>query len=266
MADRRFYLEQVYPQLNIPLAHRYPQVSLEPTDGHHALAHHPLLMLVALTGTGKTTALNLLRNTKAAETAMIPSRREVADWIAIPMAQAMSGEAIRPVKDRVRRFHYTRRFAERVSGGMATAFSWLCLADKVQTPIVSEGIRGENEIRYALRRFPQWRIVELAVHPITRLKRLSARNHDFDQASAAADGSFLPDELQAQAQALLKSGGITPKALAIVAAESANYGLFPFAAGDGCRSYHRIETDDCSPEQVAAAVCAIMKETADAKN
>ena len=263
MTDRRFYLEQVYPQLNIPLT-RYPHVGFEPSHGHHALAHHPLLMLVAFTGAGKTTTLDLLRN--MTEAAMMPSRREVADWIAIPMAQAMSGEAIRPVKDRVQRFHYTRRFAEQVSGGMAKAFSWLCLADKVQAPILSEGIRGENEIRHALGHFPQWQIVELDVHPITRLKRLSARNHDFDQASGAADLSFLPDELKAQAQALLKSGQISPKALTIVSAEAANYGIFPFTAGGRCRNYHRIQTDDCSPERVAAAVCAIMKETADANN
>ena len=267
MADRNFYLERVYPQLDIPLAECYPQVSLEPSDGHHALAHHPLLMLVALTGTGKTTTLNLLQDmTKAARTALIPSRREIADWIAIPMAQAMSGEAIRPVRDRVQRFHYTRIFAEQVSGGMAGAFSWLCLADEVQSPILSEGIRGENEIRHALRHFPQWQIVELAVHPITRLKRLSARHHDFDQADGAADLSFLPDEFKAEAQVLLKSGRIRPKALTIVGAESANYGLFPFTAGDCCRNYHRIQADHCSPEQVAAAVCAIIKETTDAKD
>lgn len=267
MTDCRFYLEQVYPHLNIPLAESYPQVSLEPSNVHHALADHPLLMLVAFTGAGKTTTLNLLRDmTKTAAAAMIPSRREIADWIAIPMAQAMSGETFRPVQDRVRRFHYTRLFAERVSGGMAKAFSWLYLADEVQAPILSEGVRGENEIRHALRCCPRWQIVELALHPITRLRRLSARNHSFDQASEAADLSFLPDKFQAEARTLLKSGQISPKALTIVQAESANYGLCPFTDGDPYRNYYRIQTDHCSPKQVAAAVCAIMKERADAKD
>lgn len=267
MTDRRFYLERVYPRLNIPLAESYPQVSLEPSDVHHALAHHPLLMLVAFTGAGKTTALNLLRDmTKTTAAAMIPSRREIADWIAIPMAQAMSGETLRPVKDRVRRFHYTRLFAERVSGGMATAFSWLGLADEVQALILSEGIRGENEIRHALRCYPRWQIVELALHPITRLRRLSARNHSFDQAAAAADLSFLPDKFHDEAQTLLNSGQISTKALAIVQAESANYGLCPFTDGDSYQNYYRIQTDHRSSKQVAAAVGAIMKETPDAKN
>ena len=262
MAGRHFYLEQVIPQLNIPLADLYPQVSLEHSHEHHSLASHPLLMLVALTGTGKTTTLKLLRETES----LIPSRREVADWIAIPMAQAMSGEAIRPVKDRVQRFRYTRSFAAQVSGGMARAFSWLNLADSVQGPILSEGIRGENEIRYALRCFPPWQIVELAIHPLTRLKRLSARNHHFDRADGDADLSFLPFELQAEAAALLKSGLVSPKALAIVRAEAANYGLHPFAAGAQYQNYHRVEVDGYSPQQVADAVCAIMKETTDAKN
>ncbi len=267
IAGRHFYLERVYPHLNIPLAESYPQVSLEPSDVHHALAHHPLLMLVAFTGTGKTTTLNLLRDmTKTAAAAMIPSRREIADWIAIPMAQAMSGETFRPVRDRVQRFHYTRLFAEQVSGGMAKAFSWLYLADEVRGPILSEGIRGENEIRHALRYCPRWQIVELTVHPITRLKRLSARNHSFDQAGEIVDLSFLPDKFQDEAQTLLKSGQISPKALMIVQAESANYGLYPFTAGDPYRNYHRIQTDHCSPKQVAAAVCVMMKERADAKD
>ena len=264
MADRHFYLRQVYPKLAIPLAEWYPQVSLEPRVGHRSLGEHPLVMLVAFTGTGKTTTLNLLR-----QEAIIPSRRQTADWIAIPMAQTICGQPLRLVKDRVQRFHYTRIFAERVSGGMARAFSWLQLAHQDQSPILSEGIRGENEIRYALRHFPRWQIIELTLHPVTRLQRLSARQHDFDLARGAADLSFLSVELQAQAQALLKAGHISSKAVSIVRAEAANYGLHPFGGGEGYSNYHRIEVDGSSPQQVADAVRAIIamtKEAADAKN
>ena len=58
----------------------------------------------------------------------MPSRRELADWIAIPTAQALLGDPLALVSDRVRRFAYTRTFAEHVPGGMAAAFSWLRLA------------------------------------------------------------------------------------------------------------------------------------------
>ena len=263
MTARDFYLDQVYPQLDIPLA-QYPLVSLAPLAGYYALGQQPLVMLVAFTGAGKTTALNLLPNRT-----VVPPRREVADWIAIPMAQAIRGEPLRPVTDRVQRFHYTRLFAQQVAGGMARAFSWLNLAGQGQGPILTEGIRGENEIEYALRHFPRWQIIELTLHPIVRLQRLSGRQHDFDRAGADADLSFLPAEFRSQAQALLKSGRISPKALTIVRAEAANYGLRPFAEGHRYPNYHHLQIDRRSPEQVAHAVWGIMaaiKERADAKN
>ena len=51
------------------------------------------------------------------------------------------------------------------------------------------------------------------------------------------------------------------KALTIMRAESENYGLLPFADGESYANYHRIDTDDLTPEQVAQAVHHIMKGT-----
>ena len=107
-----------------------------------------------------------------------------------------------------RRFSYTRSFAERVPGGMAAVFSWLYLADSFTDLIFSEGIRGENEIRYALTRFPAWQIVELTLDPLTRLRRLSERRDRFDRALGDADLSFLPCDLRDEAQAMLEAGEI----------------------------------------------------------
>ena len=184
MDTREVYLRDVYPRLMTPLTERYPLVSLLPQAGRKPLGQHRLLMVVALTGTGKSTALEIVsRRLGGRGFGVIPTRREVADWIAIPLAQHWLGEALAPTPDRVRRFAYTRRFAERVDGGMAAAFSWLNLADGYEGALLSEGIRGENEIRYALSRFPSWRIVELALHPLTRLRRLSSRKEAFDRAA-----------------------------------------------------------------------------------
>lgn len=257
---RDYYLREVYPRLDPPLAEQYPLVSLVEGDGFRPLGEQALLMLVALTGTGKSTTLDMLRAPMGGcGMGLIPSRRELADWIAIPMAQALAGEPIKPVKDRRRRFAYTRRFAEQTPGGMAAVFSWLNLAADYDGYLISEGIRGENEIRYALENFPRWRIVELTLHPLARLCRLSGRRDDFDRAGGSADVSFLPSRLQEEARALVNAGEITGEALAIVQAEASNYGFDPFADGREYANYHRIEVDDRSPEDVAAAVMRIIK-------
>ena len=256
---REFYLQAVYPHLEIPMADKYPLVSLTEREGKRLLGNHALLMLVALTGTGKSTTLRLLREEIGDSGAgVIPSRREVADWIAIPTAQALAGERIEPARDRVRRFEYTRFFAEQVQGGMAAAFSWLNLADDFDGLLFSEGIRGESEIRYALEKFPRWQIVELTLNPLTRLRRLSGRSEEFDRAGGTADLSFLPNEWQAEAEALFNAGEISAKALAIVRAEAASYGFNPFANTEAYASYHRVNVDCCTPNEVAAAVVGIL--------
>ncbi|MDE2636232.1 MAG: hypothetical protein OXI30_07685 [Chloroflexota bacterium] len=256
---REYYLREVYPRLEIPLAEKYPTASLLPRAGFRPLGEQALLMLVALTGTGKSTTLELLRGRLSGGSAsVIPSRREIADWIAIPTAQTLAGEPIVPAPDRKLRFAYTGKFAEHVPGGMAAAFSWLYLADDRHQVLLSEGIRGENEIRYALRHFPRWQIVELSLNPLTRLRRLSGRRDEFDRAGGSADISFLPSGLQREALALFKAGEITGEALAIVQAESVNYGFDPFADGRGYANYHHIDVDGLSPAGVADAVRGIM--------
>ena len=76
-----------------------------------------MLMLVALTGTGKSTTLEILRERIGGRgLGIIPTRREVADWIAIPLAQVLMGEAIAPVPDRVRRFALHPVFRRKSAG------------------------------------------------------------------------------------------------------------------------------------------------------
>ena len=256
---REYYLREVAPRLDLPLAEKYPLVSLAGRQGFRPLGEHDLLMLVALTGTGKSTTLEILRARGGVfATDVIPSRRELADWIAIPVAQALAGEPFEPIRDRSRRFAFTRRFAEQAPGGMAAAFSWLYVADDFDGLLLSEGIRGENEIRFALENFARWRIVELTLDPLTRLRRLSGRRDDFDRAFGSADVSFLPRQFREQANALLKAGEITAEALAIVKAEAANYGFDPFADGCAYPNYDRIAVEDRSPDDVAEAVIRIM--------
>ena len=88
--------------MRLPLSEAYPLVQLEETTGYHCLGAHPLLMLVALTGTGKSATLQCLKRMMGAVgMGVIPSRRELADWIALPMMQTLAGEELLPVNDRV---------------------------------------------------------------------------------------------------------------------------------------------------------------------
>lgn len=263
MDYHQYYQTSVYEQLEFRIVNKYSKVSLTPTSQHKSLKDCQLIMLVALTGTGKTTTLNALTkiagDTIEQGMSIIPTRREIADWISIPTAQTLLNEPIQHVSDRVQRFHYTRTFAEHVDGGMATAFSWVNVNNDFDGLIISEGIRGANEITHALGNFPNWHIIELALHPITRLKRLSNRSEAFDKADGAGDVMFLPDALQKEARELVATGEITPKALTITQAESESYGLYPFADGNKYDNYHRVDVDDKTPEQVAQEVHSIMK-------
>ncbi|MCY3574391.1 MAG: hypothetical protein OXG92_10650 [Chloroflexi bacterium] len=248
MNPQDYYLRQVLPRLENPPLPRYPAISLLPRADSRPLGDCELSMLVGLTGCGKSTTLAQLGFGGT------PSRREVADCIAIPYAQALAGEALLPLHDRARRFEATRRFAQAVPGGMAAAFSWLWLRRETQMPLLTEGIRGDAELRYALERFPHWRVVELALPPLHRLRRLSVRRDAFDQVDAAADFDFLPLALQDEARALLINGEINQRALAILRAEARNYGLNAFAAGGDYPNYQRLDVVDMRPETVTDAV------------
>ena len=133
MQAREYFLNEVYPKLRLPLAESYPLVGLRGGYGWRALGEAHALMLAALTGTGKSTALSLLkRRLGLGADDIIPSRRELTDWVLFPLAQALANESIQPVTDRVERFAITRRFAGQVEGGMAALFSWLYLHDSAR--------------------------------------------------------------------------------------------------------------------------------------
>ena len=255
---RDYYLREVYPRLHILLRERYPLVSLDERSDMSSLADRQVFMLVALTGTGKSTTLKLLR-ARPCQADIIPTRRELADWVAIPMAQALAGEPIEPIRDRARRFAYTRRFAKQAPGGMAAVFASLHIADEHGSCLLSEGIRGQQEIAYALEHCARWQVIELTLNPLTRLRRLSGRHDAFDLADGTADLSFLPRGSQAEARALLQTGEISKRTLGIVKAEAANYGFEPFAGGDCHANYHRVAVDGLSPGAVADAVTGIIQ-------
>ncbi|MFO7680283.1 MAG: hypothetical protein R6X34_09555 [Chloroflexota bacterium] len=95
--------------------------------------HVPLLVLVGLTGTGKSTTVNALRN-QGFPFRLLPNRRELTDQLIIPHMQELAGEPITPVPDRTERFTYTRRYRELFPGGMAQALEQLTIDNEAPSP------------------------------------------------------------------------------------------------------------------------------------
>jgi energy-coupling factor transporter ATP-binding protein EcfA2 len=254
------YLTDVFPRVPDDVTARtldcYPDVRLTPTDRFTPLAQIPVLMLVGLTGTGKSTTLKALQAISDQPTmTAIPSRRDLADLILIPTAQHINGDPITPVKDREQRFAYTRLFREQVAeGGTAAAFTWLHLRVSDQQ-ILSEGVRGPNEIGYALSH-TKWRIAELWVDPVTRLRRLSDRTDAFDTIANLdiSDLSFLPESRHDEVRTAVMAGEISPTAIATARAEALNYGADPYDETNTTPNYHCFHIDTMTPDEVAAAV------------
>lgn len=257
-----YFIDNVLPQLPdeqiVSFFERYPNIRLSPENGFVSVVNLPVLMLVALTGTGKTTTLNALTENYGAlfQVDLLPARRDLANFIIIPTAQVLAGDAIQPVSNREDRFRYTGLFAQYFEGGMAAVYAAL-FCTPTTTPIISEGIRGAQEIRYALVHCTGWQIVELSLHPMTRLQRLSSRNDAFDQVNGSDDLSFLPASLHEQVQNLMSQHLISAKAIAIMRAESQNYGLMSYS--EAHERYVNLAIDGLNPQQVSAEIAKIIE-------
>src|SRR3546814_4932803 len=75
------------------------------------LRDRPMVVLVGLTGAGKTTAVERLQATLPLA-AVLPDRRALTDRLILPLMTGSAG----PVTDRVERFRLTAAFKERHPG------------------------------------------------------------------------------------------------------------------------------------------------------
>jgi hypothetical protein len=191
--------------------------SLEFQEGLVSLKTQPLLILVGLTGVGKSTLVQALALPR------LPDRRELVDLYVLPRYGA------KPPIPREERFRLTRRFREEFPGGVAEV-----LARGYVPPaplLLFDGLRGEEEVVYALKHLPKALFVVLHAREITRLKRLLARQDAFDRVALSpleveklqelAQGVLAPEELE-EALALAPAEEVLAK-LKIVAEEKRNY-------------------------------------------
>ncbi len=154
-----------------------------PPPGFQPLTAWPLVILVGLTGVGKSTVLNLLPEHGLAFT-LLPNRRQITDDLIIAALQAEAGEPPHPVSDRVERFEYTARYRAKYPGGMAHALSRLALNPaQLQQPVIFDGLRGLEETQHAVSYLPQAHFIVLDAPDAVRLGRLLQRGDSFDTAA-----------------------------------------------------------------------------------
>lgn len=206
-----------------------------------SLAELPLLVLVGVTGVGKSTTLGLLEAGDP-PVLQLPDRRALADLL-ITKVQLDAGEPLRAVTDRAERFAYTRRYRAQNPGGLAQALSQLWVdPTRWPQPLCFDGLRGAEEVGYAAQHLPRARFAVLDAPDVVRVERLLGRGDRFDRLATsptAATGSALPGldvpgadalftpEEQARLSALVTGGAVSADDLrakvAIVVTERQNY-------------------------------------------
>lgn len=158
--------------------------------GFQPLIEWPLVIMVGLTGVGKSTILNLLPENGLKFT-LLPNRRDVTDQIIITSLQMEAGAPVVPVTDRLERFEYTARYREKFPGGMAHALSRLIVnSAAVQPLLIFDGLRGLPEVQHAAIYFPLARFVVLDAPDTVRLTRLLNRGDVFDMTSSKIQGGL----------------------------------------------------------------------------
>jgi hypothetical protein len=229
----------------------------------------PSVVLVGLTGVGKSTALRGIE-TVDRPLALLPDRRELTDEV---MIRPLAGNAS---LDREARFALTARYRDEHPGGMAEALE-VVIVEASGGTVVFDGLRGENEVAHAAQAFALARFVALEAPDTVRVRRLLGRGDAFDRAAAVpgtagdlttalrdisgAEGVFSFDELEALA-AMVEEGFSASDVVAkvrIVVTERLNYD--PVAARSVLerlapkRSLF-LDTSRLEPSEVASRVAA----------
>jgi hypothetical protein len=158
--------------------------------GFRPLTDLPLVIVVGLTGVGKSTVLELLP-ANGLNFTLLPNRRQLTDQIIMASLQAEAGERPHPITDRVERFEYTARYRAKFPGGMAHALSRVAVnPTQVQSFLIFDGLRGLNEVQHAVDYFPQAHFIVLDAPDTIRLNRLLQRGDSFDTTNTT--GESLP--------------------------------------------------------------------------
>ena len=140
----------------------------------------PLLILVGVTGVGKSTTVQALID-EGLSFHLLPNRRVLTSRLIVAPLLKEEGQPIRELS-RLERLPYISRYRARYPGGMAHALAqWQIEPAREGQLFLFDGLRGENEIRYAVNALPLATFIALETPDIIRLQRLLKRQDPYDQ-------------------------------------------------------------------------------------
>ncbi|WP_293171551.1 AAA family ATPase [Oceanithermus sp.] len=234
-----------------------PRAHFQAIPGTLPLIKQPLLIVVGLTGVGKTSF------TRALGWPTLPNRRELVDRYVLPRLGAHP-EGL----DRTERFRLTARWRAEHPGGLAEALAAAYV--EPAWPLVFDGLRGEDEVRYARDRFERAYFVVLEAPARVRLERLLDRREGFDRVRVSHEEVARFRELasgvlaQQELDRLLERGyplKTLIEKLKIVAEEQKHYHPEgPRRALAGCRRALFLDTARLDPEAAARRTRAWLQE------
>ncbi len=164
-----------------------PAYSPTPTATSHPITDYPLLILVGLTGVGKSTTVAAME-ADGLQFALLPNRRTLTDDLIISYLQRQNGETVTKIRDRAARFDFTRRYRRQFPGGMAHVLSRLHIEPAAlnNNLLLFDGLRGANEVTHAATLLPNAQFLVLTAPDFVRIQRLLGRNDEFDNISNPA--------------------------------------------------------------------------------
>lgn len=161
-------------------------VDESPPSHLRAITVLPLVIVIGLTGVGKSTIVSLIVE-QGITFMLLPNRRTLADKIIIASLQEADGQPVQPVTDRVKRFDYTARYRAKYPGGVAHALSRLALdPQKIAPLLLFDGLRGLDEVQFAAKTFRRARFIVLDAPDMIRLNRMLKRSDIFDTTTITA--------------------------------------------------------------------------------
>jgi hypothetical protein len=148
--------------------------------GWQRLVDQPLVILVGGMGSGKSTLLRAVQRTSFSHY-LLPDRRVLTNLLIVAPQQRAAGEVVQTLS-RAQRLPFIWRYQDQHPAGMAYAIAQLWFDPTlIRTPIIFDGLRGEQEVRFALEHFPKTSFFCLSCPVRVRLERLLVRHDPYDR-------------------------------------------------------------------------------------
>ncbi len=198
-------------------------------SGWRTVTDGPLIVLVGLTGAGKTTLAQALVGAGLVD--CLPDRRVLTDAVILGDQAA--------ILDRAGRFAATAAFRKDAPGGMGEILASLSVSMTPNRPLLFDGLRGEAELACFAPKAPRSVFIALRVTDHVRAHRIASRGDRFDR---------------------LASGDVA-QAKALVAEESTHYSLeaaLKALESHAAGRFHVLDAERRSPDQIAADATKII--------